>query len=209
MSRHYGTDVDAEHLERIRGASGEDLDKAIKRYHTFHEKDPHWIVELPHDLPTRVVPIGDALATMYVTDKWKRDGDDVEYKHRHGTTEEKWYAVGEGVIVYEPESEAKKSVVVDGRGRKEPAPLIEKARRLPVHAPKALVRLGYSLGFFVRRFGSQTIEECNPRGCDLYCSPSGDLLAVYSPDKQPDGSSGFLAIMCGGKLRVIADGIDG
>ena len=35
------------------------------------------------------------------------------------------------------------------------------------------------------------------------------MLAVYSPEAQPDGSVGFLCVMAGGKLRVIKDGIDG
>jgi len=207
-TRHMGRDIDP---DRHVGKRGSDLDTAMDRYETFHAKRPLRTVELPHDLPTSVVPVGQVIATMYRTDKWHEDGDDEDYKHVHDNSRggtDKEYEFGKGVIAYEPAQQASKSVVAtDGKRRK--AKPTEKPMRLPVHAPGALSLLGYCLGVFVQRFDDEEIYEISPRGCYLFCSPKGDMLAIYSPDKQPDGSVGFLMIMAGGGLRVLKDGIDG
>jgi len=207
-TRHMGRDIDP---DRHVGKRGSDLDAAMDRYETFHAKRPLRTVELPHDLPTSVVPVGQVISTMYRTDKWHEDGDDEDYKHVHDNSRggsDKEYEFGKGVIAYEPAQQASKSVVAtDGKRRK--AKPTEKPMRLPVHAPGALSLLGYCLGVFVQRFDDEEIYEINPRGCYLFCSPKGDMLALYSPDKQPDGSVGFLMIMAGGGLRVLKDGIDG
>lgn len=200
MARTYGREVDP---DRYGGARGRDLDGAMDRYKTFHAKEPLDVRDLPHVLPARVVCVGDALSVMYRTDKWHEDGDDEDYKHLHDKGE-KPYEIGEGVRLYEPAKEYRKSTVGGAR-----VSTTLKAEKPPVKYPEALARLGYCLGFFVRRDDDGEIYELNPRGCDLYSSPSGDMLAVYSPTPQSDGSVGFLAIMSGGGLRVLKDGIDG
>ena len=202
-----GREVDP---DRYSGRRGKELDAAMDRYETFHAKRPLRTVELPHDLPTSVVPVGQVISTMYRTDKWHEDGDDEDYKHVHDNSrggKDKEYEFGKGVIAYEPAREASKSRVEGGgkRGKAQAG----KAVRLPVHAPGALSLLGYCLGVFVQRFDDNEVYEISPRGCYLFSSPKGDMLAVYSPDKQPDGSIGFLMIMAGGGLRVLKDGIDG
>jgi hypothetical protein len=234
MDTRFGTEVDP---DSINGKAGESVDGAMSRYQTFHDKAPMRVVDLGHDLPTGWVCVGECLAVMYRTDKWHADGDDEDYKHLHDETDEKPYAVGRGVKLYEPKSEWARSTV-DGRRRASRPP---KTERLPVVIPEALTLLGYCLGFFVRlhpehaelsdgeyqtavdlmesamsgddaateALNEMSIYESNPRGCWLFCSPSGDMLAVYSPESQPDGSSGFLCAMAGGKLRVLKDGIDG
>lgn len=189
MDTRFGDDLDDEDIDSIGGAEGRALDAAMDRYRTFHAKDPIRIAELKHDLPTHWKEVGDALAVMYRTDKWKRDGTDEDYKHLHDAGDDKPYDIGKGVRIYEP---------VRGRGRS-----------LPVARPQALTLLGYCLGVFVRKDDDGEIYEANPRGCYLFSSPSGNMLAIYSPEQQPDGSSGFLAVMAGGKLRVLKDGIDG
>jgi len=202
-----GREVDP---DRYSGRRGKELDAAMDRYETFHAKRPLRTVELPHDLPTSVVPVGQVISTMYRTDKWHEDGDDEDYKHVHDNSrggKDKEYEFGKGVIAYEPAREASKSRV-EGGGKRGKAQ-VEKAVRLPVHAPGALSLLGYCLGVFVQRFDDNEVYEISPRGCYLFSSPKGDMLAVYSPDKQPDGSIGFLMIMAGGGLRVLKDGIDG
>lgn len=196
--------------DRYSGKRGKELDAAMNRYETFHAKRPLRAVELSHDLPTSVVPVGQVLSTMYRTDKWHDDGDDEDYKHVHDNSRggsDKEYEFGKGVIAYEPVREANKSVV-EGGGKQKKA-RAEKAVRLPVHAPGALSLLGYCLGIFVRRFDDNEVYEISPRGSYLFCSPKGDMLAIYSPDEQPDGSVGFLMVMAGGGLRVLKDGIDG
>jgi hypothetical protein len=196
--------------DRYSGRRGRELDAAMDRYETFHAKRPLRAVELPHDLPTSVVPVGQVISTMYRTDKWHEDGDDEDYKHVHDNSrggKDKEYEFGKGVIAYEPAREASKSRVEGGgkRGKAQAG----KAVRLPVHAPGALSLLGYCLGVFVQRFDDNEVYEISPRGTYLFCSPKGDMLALYSPDKQPDGSVGFLMVMAGGGLRVLKDGIDG
>jgi len=224
-----GREVDP---DRYSGRRGKELDAAMDRYETFHAKRPLRTVELPHDLPTSVVPVGQVISTMYRTDKWHEDGDDEDYKHVHDNSrggKDKEYEFGKGVIAYEPVREASKSVVEGRKRRSSRRPVRpnldvgpggrtfeeggiaeqKKATRLPVHAPGALSLLGYCLGVFVQRFDDNEVYEISPRGCYLFSSPKGDMLAVYSPDKQPDGSIGFLMIMAGGGLRVLKDGIDG
>jgi hypothetical protein len=196
--------------DRYSGRRGKELDAAMDRYETFHAKRPLRAVELPHDLPTSVIPVGQVISTMYRTDKWHEDGDDEDYKHVHDNSrggKDKEYEFGKGVIAYEPAREASKSRVEGGgkRGKAQAG----KAVRLPVHAPGALSLLGYCLGVFVQRFDDNEVYEISPRGTYLFCSPKGDMLALYSPDKQPDGSVGFLMVMAGGGLRVLKDGIDG
>ena len=195
MDTGFGETLDDDQLDAVNGREGEDLDAAMKRYSTFHKKAPIRVAELGHELPARWSCVGDCVAVMYRTDKWKADGTDEDYKHLHDKGDEKPYEVGEGVRFYEPAS-----AHPEGGGPAEP---------IPVDEPEALTLLGYCLGLFVRRDSDGELYEVNPRGCYLLCSPSGDMLTGYSPDEQPDGSSGFLALSAGGGLRVLKDGIDG
>lgn len=218
METTFGKDIDPDRR------SVADLDRAMDRYETFHAKRPHRAVELAHELPTSLVAVGEAQSTMYRTDKWHKDGTDEDYKHVHDKGENKRYEFGSGVVVYEPSREVSKSKVngklvgnrhavsvarvVTGHALRA-ATALSGTVRFPVARPKALTMLGYCLGFFVRRYDDEEVYEVNPRGCYLFCSPSGNMLAVYSPEEQPDGSRGFLAVMAGGNLRVLKDGIDG
>lgn len=270
MDTRFGKDLDDDQIDQVAGAEGAALDAAMRRYKTFHAKEPLRVAELSHSLPDDWVAVGDALAVMYRTDKWKKDGVDEDYKHLHDKTDGQPYAEMKGVRMYEPAREVSRSKVqgrrkvhenprpfrfdtevevpgsdlVEAYGKlrsgldpafgrrwkttggrtpkgatfdardvkdaqmKERWGLAANPRGLPV-MPRALTLLGYCLGAFVRRDDDSEIYEINPRGCYLFCSPSGDMLAIYSPDKQSDGSSGFLAAFAGGNLRVLKDGIDG
>lgn len=202
MDTKFGSDIDLD------GRSDRDLDAAMDRYELFHAKRPLRAVELAHDLPTSVVCVGQVISTMYRTDKWHADGVDEDYKHVHDNSHggsEKEYEFGKGVLAYEPAKARRGSV----QGRRSSRSAAGKVTRLPVTNPKALTLLGYCLGIFVQRFDDNEIYEISPRGCYLFCSPKGDMLAVYSPESQPDGSRGFLMLMAGGGLRVLKDGIDG
>lgn len=200
---HFGEDLDDETLDALGGPRGQHVDAAMKRYSIFHSKEPIRVAELEHDIPTSWVAVGDALAVMYRTDKWKSYGNDEDYKHLHDKSDGVPYEVRRGVRFFEPASEVKKSKLPGG------ARIGGRAQRLPVAIPKAITLLGYCLGAFVRVDETGEEYEVNPRGCYLYSSPKGDLLLLYSPDVQPDGSSGFLGAMAGGRLRVLKDGIDG
>jgi hypothetical protein len=189
MKTSFGDTLDD--IDSVGGPKGVDLDAAMSRYETFHAKLPIRVAELAHDIPTRWEEVGDALSVMYRTDKWKKDGVDEDYKHLHDKSDGQPYERLKGVRFYEPAQHRRSG------------------RSLPVKTPKALTLLGYCLGFFVRKDDDGQEYETNPRGCYLFCSPSGDALYLYSPDEQPDGDSGFLAAAVGGNLRVLKDGIDG
>jgi len=201
MKTTFGKDVDPN------TARGRDIDMAMDMYEVFHAKRPLRLVELP-PLPTKLVAVGEAQSTMYRTDKWHLDGKDEDYKHVHDKGERARYEFGEGVVVYEPAAEASKSTVGGrhvGRG---------KAVHFPVTRPDALSMLGYCLGFFVRRYDDEETYEVNPRGCYLFCSPYSKeigraFLAVFLPHGKRLADGEWLAIMAGGKLRVLKDGIDG
>jgi len=148
---------------------------AIERYKIFHKQDPRGVVTL-RGLPTNFREVGKGLAVMYETDKWEEDGNDTRYKHLHGN----------GVRVFETAGRS-----AGGVG-------------LPVAPPapdEGFARLGRCLGFFVKT--DDGVREYNPPDTDLFASPSGDLLGVYSP------SHGWVAFMAGGRLRVESEGIDG
>jgi len=156
-------------------ASRANPEDAIERYKIFHKKDPRGVVML-RGLPERFTEIGRGESVMYETDKWEADGNDTRYKHLHGP----------GVRVFEA------------------AGSIAGGDALPVTPPspeEGFARLGRCLGFFVRV--GKDVREYNPPDTDLFASPSGNLLGVYSP------SRGWVAFMAGGSLRVEAEGIDG
>ncbi len=200
MGHGAGTVIDP---DAVRGADGKAIDRAMDRYEVFHAKKPMEVVEVSHDPPEFVVCIGFAVSTSYRTDKWYADGQDTDYKHLHDFEDGRPYHhdLGEGVKFFENAALA--------------APLDVRKNgktRIPKKYPKAWTRLGKFLGSDIRRNdGSYQEVDSNQsaKDCWLLCSPSGDMLAIYSPHPQRDGSEGFLAFMCGGKLRVIEDGIDG
>ena len=195
MNTKFGKDIDP---DRVEGARGRDLDRSFDRYEIFHKKQPIRVVELRHELPKQLVHVGDALAVMYRTDKWKKDGDDEDYKHLHDKGENRPYEPGKGVKLYVP-------------SRLKPRDIAGRPCGPPVRYPDSLTLLGKSLGFFVRLADGEICEIDRLKHSYLYCSPSGNMLAVYAAEPEPsqDGAEGFLCVMAGGKLRVIGDGIDG
>lgn len=235
MDTRFGTEVDP---DEVSGRAGKSVEGAMGRYEVFHAKSPLRVVDLEHDLPRDWVCVGECLAVMYRTDKWHEDGDDEDYKHLHDEGDDRPYRVGRGVKFYEPKTEWARSTI-DGKPRPRknppksqrlPVGLPEAVTLLgyclgffvrlhPEHAP--LSEADYNAAMDLMSAASagdedarqmldeMAIYEVNPRGCWLFCSPKGDMLTVYSPDEQPDGSSGFLCAMAGGKLRVLKDGIDG
>lgn len=234
MDTRFGDEVDP---DEVAGKAGKSIDHAMDRYEVFHAKPPMRIVDLGHDLPSEWVCVGECLAVMYRTDKWHADGDDEDYKHLHDEADERPYKVGRGVKLYEPKAEWARSTV-DGKRRASRPPKSQRlpvprpealtllgyclgffVRLHPEHA--TLTDAEYEAASALmdaamrgdeeatESLNEMSIYETNPRGCWLFCSPSGDMLAVFSPEEQPDGSAGFLCAMAGGKLRVLKDGIDG
>lgn len=189
--RKFGKAVDPDKVK------ARDLDAAMDRFETFQQKPPQDVVRVEHDPPASVIPVGDCLSVMYRSGKWYEDKD-VDYKHRHGPTEQKDYAPGKGVRLYENARFASAAVKKNGA-----------AVKLPRSTPDAWTRLGYCLGLFVRKDEDGEVYECNPRNTWLLSAPDGHMLAIYSPKPQSDGSVGFLCVMAGGKLRVLKEGIDG
>jgi len=198
MGRFFGRPVDP---DRFSGRRGGDVDAAMDKYELFHAKAPLDVVDVDHEPPARLVCIGDASAVSYKTDKWYKDGNDIDYKHLHGKSEKVQYEHGKGTMFYENAAFA------------DPATIRENGTmRSPRAYPKAWTRLGKFQGADLRRNNGEWEEvdaKQSARDCWLLCAPDGKMLAIYSPKPQDDGSEGFLAIMCGGDLRVLKDGIDG
>jgi hypothetical protein len=196
--RRFGKEIDP---DSISGAAGTDLDGAMSRFEIFQQKAPQAVVRVKHDPPKQVVPVGDALAVMYRSSKWTKDGEeeeDIDYKHLHGPTEEKEYEPTKGVRLYE------NARFADAKLKRNAG-----TEPLPAEPPEAWARLGYCLGVFVRRDDDGEVHEVNPRNTWLLSSPDGHTLAVYSPRPQSNGDTGFLCILSGGKLRVLKEGVDG
>lgn len=189
--------------DALQGMELRDVTKAMDRYEIFHQKQPLEVVHVEHEPPEQLVPMGFAVSSSYRTDKWKKDGSDIDYKHVHNDKGEKPYdySGGHGVRFYEnSEFVDKRTIRANG--------LVE----APKEYPEAWTRLGAFMGSDVRGDDGEFHEvdaKKSAKDCWLLCSPSGNMLAIYSPRPQADGSVGFLAIMCGGELRVIKDGIDG
>jgi len=198
MGQRYGRSI--EDPMRIAGSEGRDLDAALARYRLFHQKQPIDIVEIDHEPPKLVVPVGDCVSVMYRCDKWYEDGQDVDYKHLHGKSEELEYEPGAGTRFYsnadlEPEDRARFGTT-------------------KLKYPKAWARLGKCLGWFVRRDDDDDPSDdlrhtVNPRNAWLLTAPDGHMLAIYAPHKLRNGDVGFLGFIQGGRLRVLKDGIDG
>ncbi len=198
MGREFGTSV--RDPRAVTGNEGGDLRGAMATYKRFHKKDPIDVVRTKHEPPRTLVPVGDMQSTMYLTDKWYEDGKDIDYKHRHGKTETVEYKRGTGTIWY-----------TNPRFERADAKLFGTVAP-PRKYPAAWGRLGLFTGGFVWRFDDDDKNsrvEVNPKNAWLLSSPDGHMLAVYSPEPQPDGDVGFLGFIIGGKLRVLADGIDG
>ena len=157
-----------------------EIKSALARYKVFHKKTPKKLVRLDpkHKIPTRVDHIGELLSIAYRTDKWYKDDNDVDYRH---------VVEDGGQSFFEPQGSQSWAT----------------STRLPIAPPKVVTLLGKSLGLFVRRADDGQVYEGNPRDAYLFCSPSGDMLLLYSPEK------GFLAMACGGNLSVKEHGIDG
>ena len=96
METRFGSEVDPDDVP------GRALDAAMDRYEIFHDKSPIRVAELEHEIPREWVRVGDALAVMYRTDKWKKDGVDEDYKHLHDKSDNKPYEKLKGVRLYEP-----------------------------------------------------------------------------------------------------------
>lgn len=196
-SRRFGTEIDP---DRIRGSAGRALDGAMDRFQIFQQKAPQAVVRVQHDPPKQVVPIGDAISVMYRSSKWT-EGDrevDTDYKHRHELSEGREYAAGKGVRLFE------NARFVDASVKRNAG-----VEKISMPEAEAWARLGYCLGVFVRRDDDGEIHEVNPRNTWLLSAPDGHTLAIYSPKPQPNGDVGFLAILVGGRLRVLKEGIDG
>jgi hypothetical protein len=196
--RRFGKEIDP---DRISGAAGSNLDAAMSRYEIFQQKAPQAVVRVTHTPPRLVVPVGDALSVMYRSSKWTKPGEeeiDVDYKHRHEAAEGREYQARKGVRVYE------NAKFADAALKREVG-----TEQLSIPPASAWARLGFCLGYFVRRDDDGEIYEANPRNTWLLSAPDGHMLAVYSPKPQSNGDVGFLVILAGGKLRVLKEGIDG
>jgi len=66
---------------RVNPPSGRDADRAMKLRRTFTQKSVGGCFRAANAWPAKLKYIGHCLAVSYSSDKWKKDGDFVDYKH--------------------------------------------------------------------------------------------------------------------------------
>jgi len=163
--------------------SKRDTEELWKR---FHDKNPREMIDVGVDpWPKSWARSGQCLTTYYRSDKWHKDGKYDSYYHDHESAD---------VSVWEP------------------------AGSRPWHGKKARVRvakgipcryaavLGDALGWdFKKPDGEKLSVEYKP-GEALLCAvpPEGNVLFVYDMRDNE-----VVAVICGGKLTVREEGIDG
>lgn len=159
------------------------IDKAIRQYEIFHQREPNDVAEVALRIPDRIYRVGEAVDVMYRSDKADPETlriprKPVDYIHDHKS----------GVHCYR---------VDDRHGVPTKVPQF-------IHAA-ALVRLGECLGFTYRDDDGDEIEARvkRPRP-DLCTIPSGKALLVVDVE-----ANKVLAMMWGGELCVEARGIVG
>jgi len=184
------------------GASG--IAAAEKTFHRFHNKKPghgvypfhknsEGIIALDDiDWPENVCFLGEAMRTLYESDKWHDRGKTTQYYHDHDP----------GIVSF---------MVPSGRSSKHgELDLIE----LPYEWPAEVTLIGACIGFVVRPKSTGQITEGVMKGQNiLVCSPDGWVdssrpnrvfLAIINLD-----GGGVEAVIDGGNLRITSHGIEG
>lgn len=167
-----------------------DLQKAVKLRETFMDRNHSSVRRMQWSWPDDMIEVGTCEAILYKSDKWQKDGREVDYKH-----------VSEGpqrLLICESMAE-----MDDLRG-----PWVDLEKM-----PDSFAVLAKSLGIQARlyaddsgtKFQKDYVEMRFPRGSMLGAGRlrNGDTFCfVY-------GQSGVFALVVGDKLDVLKDGIVG
>lgn len=181
----------------------EAAERTFQRFHSrragepvypFHRNSDATICLDSLDWPDEVFVLGEAMRTLYESDKWHKPGQTTQYFHDHD----------EGKVRFlVPGLEAKQY------GGLEPA-------EMPCEWPSDVTLIGECIGFVVRPVDTGKITEGVMKGHDniLVCSPDGWLDPRY-PNRvflaiiNLKGKGRVEAIIEGGNLRVTSHGIEG
>lgn len=156
----------------------------------FHRRK-QGIFKLPLyvEFPDRLGLVGNAIQTLYESDKWHERGKTVQYYHDHDRGRVKFYEPWD-------EDEHLKGV------------------QLPYEWPEEVSLIGECIGFIVRLASTGEQFESEMKGKNiLVASPDGWVdpqrpnrifLAIINLD-----GGGVESIIAGGKLRITSHGIEG
>jgi hypothetical protein len=167
--------------------------KADQPVYPFH-KNSESIINL-EDLgwPEQTYLFGDAMRTLYESDKWKKPGETVQYFHDHDVGRVRFLV---------PALEAKQ------HGGLDPADM-------PCGWPEEVTLIGECIGFVVRPLKTNKITEGVMSGRNiLVCSPDGWLdprhpQRVFLAIINMKGNGRVEAVIEGGSLRITSHGIEG
>ena len=186
------------------GNPGDAIDAAKKTFARFHSKKPdrgvypfHKNIDGIFDLdnvkwPESVCVLGEAMRTLYESDKWQGVGKTTQYYHDHDPG---------AVRFIVPSSHSRKHGGLDR---------IE----MPYEWPSEVTLIGACIGFVVKPESTGKITEGVMKGKNiLVCSPDG-----WVDQRRPNrvflaiinlSGGGIEGIIDGGNLRITSHGIEG
>lgn len=170
----------------MRKKTGKQLDQAVKIRETFTDRPHTSVRRMGWDWPKTMISIGTCEAILYRSDKWQKDGKEIDYKH-----------VAEG-----PQELLVGDVLFEG------APSDIKAENVRMNDwPDSFAILAKSLGVQskLRTRDGRYVEMRFPKGSMLGAGKFKDgsvFCFVFN-------FSGVLALVQGEKLDVLKDGIVG
>jgi hypothetical protein len=193
----------AGHVVSNPGSPGLDAARAtFKRFHSrkaeepvypFHRNDDSVICLDRLEWPEQTYLFGEAMRTLYESDKWHKPGETTQYFHDHDAGRVRFLV---------PELEARQY------GGLEPADM-------PCDWPGEVTLIGECIGFVVRPVDTGKITEGVMHGKNiLVCSPDGWLdkrqpQRVFLAIINMKGNGRVEAIIEGGGLRITSHGIEG
>lgn len=180
----------------------EAAERTFKRFHSRKADQPVYpflrnsesIISLDRvEWPDEVFLLGEAMRTLYESDKWHKPGQTTQYFHDHDAGRVRFLV---------PQAEARQ------HGSLDPADM-------PCEWPGEVTLIGECIGFVVRPLKTGKITEGVMQGKNiLVCSPDGWLdprnpQRVFLAIINLKGNGRIEAIIEGGSLRITSHGIEG
>lgn len=157
-----------------------DYERAVEAWMLFHQKlEPSQVFDIVDPWPERWGYAGLMQITFYSSDKWKPDGDYIDYYHDHGQGVGCWQPWGSNGWLNQ--------------------------KRCPVKRfPEDAAVLGYSGGWIIKQVNTSKLLQAEPtKGSLLCCFPDHRTLFCLHPKK------GVTALFHGPGLHIEDRGIVG
>jgi hypothetical protein len=167
--------------------------KADEPVYPFHRNDESVICLERLDWPEEAFLLGEAMRTLYESDKWHKPGETTQYFHDHDPGRVRFLVPGLEARQY---------------GGLESA-------EMPCGWPEEVTLIGECIGFVVRPVDTGKVTEGIMKGRNiLVCSPDGWLdprqpQRVFLAIINMQGKGRVEAVIEGGNLRITAHGIEG